>query len=158
MQLRNSGGDYSPVHPQSSTICCALVAVAQVGECSLSLIFFVPRIRYSADFLAGYEGESSARFSHCFFLLSFSSSLHLCHCLQSIGQVIIFPFLKVAFETVYSRLGLKLPLQGLCYAWSLSHIWLGLEPGQNPWCLVSGPSEAQVLDVSWQKIQWETQQ
>ena len=55
------------------------------------------QIRYLADFLAGYEGDSSACFSHCFFLMSFSSSL------------------------------------------------LGLEPGQNLWCLASEPNEAQVL-------------
>ena len=29
--------------------------------------------------------------------------------------------------------------------------WLGLKPSQNPWYLVSGPNEAQVLDVSSQK-------
>ena len=28
----------------------------------------------------------------------------------------------------------------------------GLEPGQNPWCLASGPNEAQALDVSLQKF------
>ena len=28
---------------------------------------------------------------------------------------------------------------------------LGLKPSQNPWYLVSGPNEAQVLDVSLQK-------
>ena len=33
----------------------------------------------------------------------------------------------------------------------------GLEPGQNPRCLASGPNEAQALDVSLQKIQWEKQ-
>ena len=53
-------------------------------------------------------------FPAAFFLQSFSSSLHLCHCLQSIGQVIIFPFLKVVLETVYLRLGLKPTWQGLC--------------------------------------------
>ena len=62
--------------------------------------------------MAGYEGDSSAHFPYCFFLLSFSSSLHLCHCL--IGQVIIFPFLKVVFETIYLRLGLKHTWQELC--------------------------------------------
>ena len=56
--------------------------------------------------------RGSARFSHCFFLPSFSSCLHLCHCL--IGQVIIFPFWKVVFETVYLRLSLKPTWQGLC--------------------------------------------
>ena len=56
---------------------------------------------FLADFPAGYEGDSSVHFSHCFFLPSFSSSLHLCHCLQTIGQVIIFSFLKVVLETVY---------------------------------------------------------
>ena len=72
------------------------------------------QVRYSADFPAGYEGDSLAHFSHCFFLPSFSSSLHLYHCLQSIGQVIMFPLLKVVFESVYLRLGLKLTWQRLC--------------------------------------------
>ena len=49
-----------------------------------------------------------------FFLPFFSSSLHLCLCLQSTGQVIIFPFLKVVFETVCLRLGLKPMRQKLC--------------------------------------------
>ena len=39
--------------------------------------------------------------------------LYLCHCLQSIGQI-IFPFLKVVLETIYLRLGLKPMWQGLC--------------------------------------------
>ena len=54
------------------------------------------RVRYLADFLAGYEGDPLAHFPQCFFLLSFSS-------------------------------------------------FLGLEPGQNPGCLASGPNEAQAL-------------
>ena len=29
--------------------------------------------------------------------------------------------------------------------------WLGLKPSQNPWYLVSGPNEVQVLDVSSKK-------
>ena len=33
----------------------------------------------------------------------------------------------------------------------LEPTWLGLKPSQNPWYLVSGPNEAQVLDVSSQK-------
>ena len=45
----------------------------------------------------------------------------------------------------------------LCYAYSLSCIRLELEPGQNPQCLVLGPNEAQVLDVSLQKEFSETQ-
>ena len=69
---------------------------------------------YLADFLAGYEGDSSARFSHCIFLSSFSSSLHLCHCLQSIDQVTIFSFLKAVHEPVYLGLGLKPTWQGFC--------------------------------------------
>ena len=28
---------------------------------------------------------------------------------------------------------------------------LGLEPSQNPWCLILGPNEARTLDVSLQK-------
>ena len=32
MQLRDSGRGYSPVCPEDSTICYALVAVAQAGE------------------------------------------------------------------------------------------------------------------------------
>ena len=59
----------------------------------LCLIIFVPRIRpmkpvrtgqYLADFPAGFEGDFSAYFSHCFFLSVFSSCLHRFHCLQSI--------------------------------------------------------------------------
>ena len=30
-------------------------------------------------------------------------------------------------------------------------MWLALEPSQNPWYLVSGPNEAQLLDVSYKK-------
>ena len=41
-------------------------------------------------------------------------------------------------ETVYLRWGLEL-------------MWLVLKPSQNPQDLVSGLTEAQVLDVSWQK-------
>ena len=105
------------------------------------------QVRYLAAFLASYERGSSAYFSQWFFL---PSSLHLCHHLQSIGKVIIFPFLKVVFETIYLKLGLKPTCQGLCAVLSLSHIRLGLEPGQNLWCLVLGPNNARVLDVSLQ--------
>ena len=76
------------------------------------------QVRHLAVFLASYERGSSACFSHCFFLPSFNSSLHLYHCLQSIGQVIIIPKgekLKV-FETVYQILELKPMWQGLCCA------------------------------------------
>ena len=106
------------------------------------------QVRYLAAFLASYERGSSAYFSQWFFL---PSSLHLCHHLQSIGKVIIFPFLKVVFETIYLKLGLKPTCQGLCAVLSLSHIRLGLEPGQNPWCLVSGPNEVQFLNISLKK-------
>ena len=41
-------------------------------------------------------------------------------------------------ETVYLRWGLEL-------------MWLVLKPSQNPQDLVSGLTEAQVLDVSWRK-------
>ena len=36
-------------------------------------------------------------------------------------------------------------------AWDLKPLWLGLEPSPKPQCLVSGPSEAWVLDLSSQK-------
>ena len=87
--------------PKGSTICCFLVAVAQAGEGSSVLNFLCAKdqanesweqqVRYLADFPSGYKGDSLAQFSHCFFLPSFSSFLHLCYCLQSIEQVIIFP-------------------------------------------------------------------
>ena len=35
------------------------------------------QVKYLANFLEGYEGDSLARFSHCFFLLYFSSLLGL---------------------------------------------------------------------------------
>ena len=128
MQLRGPGRGYSPVCPEGSTLCCALVAVVPVGEGSSVLNLLCAKDqamkavgtgRYLADFPAGYEGDSLACFSHFFFLLSFSSCLHLSHCLQSIGEVIIFPFLSVVFETIYVRLGLKPAWQRLCAV--LSH-------------------------------------
>ena len=77
---------YSSMCPEGSSICCALIAVAQVVSVLLSLIFFVSKIRslktlihwkqvrYLADFLTGYEGDSLTCFHHCFSLPSFSSS------------------------------------------------------------------------------------
>ena len=41
--------------------------------------------------------------------------------------------------------------------WDLNPHILGLEPNPNPWYLVSGPNEAQVLDVSSQKESSERQ-
>ena len=123
MQLKDSGRGYSPVCPEGSTILCTLVAVAQVGESSSVLNLLCVKdqpnenwaqVWHLADFLASYERGFLTHFSHCFFLLSFSSSLHLCCCLQSIGQVIVFSFLKVVFETVYLTLGFKPTWQGLC--------------------------------------------
>ena len=115
VQLRDSGR-------------CCLVAVECTWGYSSGWGFFVPnllcakdqanenwaQVRHLADFPTGYEGDPSAHFPHCFFLPSFSSSLHLCHCLQSIGQVIIFSFLKVVLETIYLRSGLKPTWQGPC--------------------------------------------
>ena len=108
---------YSSICPKG-TICWTPVTVTQAGGGFSVLNLLCAKdqanenwvqVRYLADFPAGYEGDSLACFSHCFFLLSFSNSL------------------------------------------------LELEPGQNPWCLASGPNEAQVLDVSLKKNQWETE-
>ena len=96
-----------PRCPEGSTICCATVAVAQVSEGSLSLTSFVPRIRSMKTVGTGQAFSSFSRklwkgflnsFPHCFFLPSFSSPLDLCHCLQSIGQVIIFHFWKLCLK------------------------------------------------------------
>ena len=51
-------------------------------------------------------------------------------------QVIILPFLKAVFETVYLRLGLKLPWQGLCamLAHSVISAWdLSLAKTHSAW-------------------------
>jgi len=97
---------YSPVCPEGSTfLCCAPVAVAQAGGGSsvLNLLCAKDQANENCEhrsgiiYLAGYEGDSLACFSPCFFFLSFSSSL------------------------------------------------LGLEPGQNPRHLASGPNETQAL-------------
>ena len=75
---------YSLVCPKG-TICWAPVAVTQAsgGPSVLTLLCAKDQanencehqsdFRYLAEFSAGYEGDSLARFSHCFFLLSFSS-------------------------------------------------------------------------------------
>ena len=145
MQLRDSSRGYSPVYPKDSTIFCASVTVAQAGEVSFVLKLLCVKdqdngnwaqVRHLTLFLIGYEGDSLACFSHCFFLPSFSSFLHLCHYLQSIGQVIIFSFLKGVLETVYLRLGLKPTWQGFCAVLShsvMSDQDLGLAKTHSAW-------------------------
>ena len=81
----------NPTHPHWAnrwTAVCAIEGLwqgqlKQVGVL-LSLIFFVQgsgqrklwaQVRCLADFLAGYEGDSWACFSHCFFFLFFTFSL-----------------------------------------------------------------------------------
>ena len=71
--------------PEASTIWGVLVAVAQAsrGSSVFNLLCAKDqtnencghRSGYLAYFPAGYEGDCSACFSHCFFLQSFSSSL-----------------------------------------------------------------------------------
>ena len=110
-----------PMCPEGSTIYCTLVTVAQAGKDSSVLNLFCAKdqnngnqaqIKHLTDFPASCERGSLAHSAHCFPLPSFSSCLHLCHCL--IGQVIIFLFRIVVFETVYLRLPLIPTWQGLC--------------------------------------------
>ena len=158
MQLRDSGRGYSPVCLEGSTVCCTLVTVVRWVSILLYLTSFMPRIRSMKTL--GTDQVFSRFFGKLWkgFLSDFSTAfsshpsipLYLWHHIQSIEQVIIFPFLKVVFETVYLRLGPKPMWQRmagtLCYACSLSH-----EPSQKPWCLVSGPNEAHVQDISLKK-------
>ena len=79
---------YSLVRPKG-TICWAPVAVTQASGGSSVLTLLCAKdqanencehqsdLRYLAEFSAGYEGDSLAWFSHCFFLLSFRSLLRL---------------------------------------------------------------------------------
>ena len=82
----------------------------------MSLIFFVPRIRPMKTLSTGQA--FSKGLLGTFFPLLFPPILQLLspsyHCLQSIGQIIIFSFLKVVVETVYLRLGLKPTWQRFC--------------------------------------------
>lgn len=103
----------------------ALGAVAQAGEgVPLSLIFFVPRIRpmkivstgQVADFLADYEGDSSA----CF-LLRFPPVLQLLSVCATAYKILgrSSSFLKgrIVFETVYLRIWIQTHVaETLCYA------------------------------------------
>ena len=124
VQLRDSSRGYSPVRPKGYTICCVLVAVAQEGEASpfLNLLCTKGQASENCEHRSGIwqifrqfmKWIPQHIFSTDFFLPSFNSSLRRCHCLQSIGQVITFPFLKVVLETVYLRLRLKPTWQGLC--------------------------------------------
>ena len=69
--------------PEGSTICSALVAVVEAsgGSSVLNLLCSKDQANENWEhrsgiqqiFIAGYEGDSLARFSHCFSLLSFSS-------------------------------------------------------------------------------------
>ena len=154
VQLRNSGRGY-------------LLAVSQQagGYFVLNLLCAKDQakknwaqVRYLEDFPEGYEGDSLACFSHCFFppvlqLLSPSMPLltkywaghHLFISESCAGDNLP----KIVTQTHVAG--------SLCYAYSLSHIRLRFEPSYNPPCLVLRCNEAQVLDVSLQKIQWETQ-
>ena len=49
MQLRDTGRGYSPVCPKGSTICYALVAVAQVREGSSVLNFLCAKDQANED-------------------------------------------------------------------------------------------------------------
>ena len=120
-------GGYFPVCPKASTIFCALVAVAQAGEGSSVFNLFLyqgsgqwklwAQVRYLADFLAGYEGDSSAHFSHCFFLLSFSPSLHLCHCSQKYWAGHHLPISESCVWNFLPKIGTQTHVAGtLCYA------------------------------------------
>ena len=67
--------------------------------------------RFSSRLWRGFLGTFFSLLFPPVFQLPFPS---VCHCLQSIGQVIIFPFMKVVFEAIYLKLGLKPTWQGLC--------------------------------------------
>ena len=124
MQLRDSGQGSYPVCPEGSTVCCTLVLLPKQVRVPLSLIFFVPRIGPMKTVSTGqvysrvYDRLCRA-FLSTFFPTVFSSSplaplsIYVT-VLQSVGQVIIFPFLKVVFKTVYLRLGLIPTWKGLC--------------------------------------------
>ena len=50
VQLRDSGRGYSPVCPKGSTICCTLVAFAQVGEDSSVLNFLCAKVQANGNY------------------------------------------------------------------------------------------------------------
>ena len=86
------------------------------------------QVRHLAAFPAGCEGDSSAWSSGCFLLLSSSSSLHQCHCLQSIGRVIHCSFHELHLD----------PLCCLCnfLAGQPENGW----PLEGKYCIVPNPS------------------
>jgi len=61
------------MYPERSTIQCALVAIGQAGESSFVLNLLCAKDQakekcgHLAVFLEGYEGDSLAHSSHCFF-------------------------------------------------------------------------------------------
>ena len=106
---------------EGSSISCALVdGVSSVHNlCAKDQVSenCEQQVRYLADFLVGYEGDSLVG---TFFPLLPPPVLQLLSpSMPLFGQVIIFPFLKVVFETIYLRLGLRPTWRGL---WAmLSH-------------------------------------
>ena len=91
VQMRDSGRACSSVCPKGSTICWAPVAVTRAsGDSSVLKLLCAKdqvnenwaQVRYLADFPAAYEGDSLARFSHCFFLFFYVTILYwFCHTL-----------------------------------------------------------------------------
>ena len=80
--IEDSGWSYSPVGPEGSTVCCALVAVAQQVRVLLPLIFLVPEIRPMKTVSIGqafsrFSGRLWMGFLNVFFPLHFPPILQL---------------------------------------------------------------------------------
>ena len=116
VQLRDSSRGYSPVCPKASTICSALVAVAQESGGSYVLNLLCPRIRPMKSVSTGQVfSRSSGRlwkgFLCTFFPLLFPPALQLLTpsmpLLAKYWAGHHLSLLKLVLETVYLWLGLK---------------------------------------------------
>ena len=125
VQLRDSGKGYSLVCPEGSSILFTLViTVAWVGgegPSALNLLCVKDQANETVgtgQAVSSFPSRLWRGFLCTIFPLLFLPILQLlslCHCLQNIGQVNIFPFLKVVLSQLSQlRLGLKPTWQGLC--------------------------------------------
>ena len=124
VQLRDSGRGYSPVCPEDSTICYALVAVAQVGEGSSILNILCAKDKgnenceHKLDIQQIFQQVVKGIPQHIF-----PTAFPSCSSAHLSSYATAYKYWaghhpswrgKVVFGTVYLRLGLKPTWQGLC--------------------------------------------
>ena len=145
---------YSPVCLKGSIILCALVAIAQVGEGSsvLNLLCAEDQADENCEHRSGIFSRFSSRlwrgFLSTFFSLLFPPILQfLSPSMPLFTKYWAGHHLSISESFVWNCL----PSWDSMLCLVTQSCLAGIQAGQSPCCLASGPNEAQVLDISLQK-------